>query len=94
MVKFNSTNTTAYRNKMYAGVAANKAKPCSGGYDQQLYSNVAALWARGPFIVSQNCECTQTAFLLWRDSNQEHYVCTMSSHGVCFSFDNTELQLN
>ncbi|WIA31514.1 hypothetical protein OEZ86_002406 [Tetradesmus obliquus] len=56
MVKFNSTNSTTVRNQMLVAVAGRSAKPCSGGYNQQKYENVAALWARGPFIVSQNSE--------------------------------------
>jgi hypothetical protein len=59
MVKFNSTNSTSVRNAMFAAVAAKSAKPCSGGYNRGLYANVAALWARGPFVVSQNCKYTE-----------------------------------
>jgi hypothetical protein len=56
MVKFNSTNSTSVRNAMFAAVAFDAASPCTGGYNQLAYKNVAALWAQGPFQVSQNCE--------------------------------------
>jgi hypothetical protein len=56
MVKFNSTNTTKVRNKMFHAVASNASRPCTGGYNKQLYANVAALWAEGCFRVSQTSE--------------------------------------
>jgi hypothetical protein len=56
MVKFNSTNSTKVRNKMFRAVARNVSRPCTGGYNRQTYANVASLWAQGPFKVSQNSE--------------------------------------
>jgi hypothetical protein len=58
MVKFNSTNSTKIRNRMFHAVASNASRPCTGGYNRQVYANVAALWAEGPFRVSQNSECS------------------------------------
>ncbi|WIA34876.1 hypothetical protein OEZ86_013169 [Tetradesmus obliquus] len=54
MVRFNSTNTTSIRDVMFNATGSVSASRCSGGYSRLLYANVAALWARGPFTVSQN----------------------------------------
>jgi hypothetical protein len=56
MIRFNSTTSFAIRDEMFRGVSTDAAKPCTGGYDQALYKNVAALFAKGPFKVSQNSE--------------------------------------
>jgi hypothetical protein len=57
-VRFNSTNTTQVRDEMWNGVGSpGIAKPCSGGYNTILYKNVAALFAKHKFTVSQNSEC-------------------------------------
>jgi hypothetical protein len=56
-VRFNSTNTTQVRDEMWNGVGSpGIAKPCSGGYNTILYKNVAALFAKHKFKVSQNSE--------------------------------------
>jgi hypothetical protein len=54
LVRFNSTNSTDVRDAMFNAVGSAGGSPCSGGYSRALYANVAALWARGPFNVSQN----------------------------------------
>jgi hypothetical protein len=56
MARFNSTNTTNVRDMMFGGVSTATAKPCAGGYNTTLYKNVATLFAKGPFKVSQNSE--------------------------------------
>lgn len=54
MVRFNSTTTTEAADIMFAGIAM--SSPCTGGYNKILYKKIAALFAAGPFTVSQNSE--------------------------------------
>jgi hypothetical protein len=56
MIRFNSTNSTEVRDMMFSGIGSGVAGPCTGGYNQWLFANVAALWAKGQFKVSQNSE--------------------------------------
>jgi hypothetical protein len=56
MIRFNSTNNTDVRDLMFGAVGTGAAGRCTGGYNTLLYRNVAALWAKGPFKVSQNSE--------------------------------------
>jgi hypothetical protein len=56
MVRFNSTTTTDVRDLMFGAVGTGAAGRCTGGYNKLLYRNVTALFARGPFKVSQNSE--------------------------------------
>jgi hypothetical protein len=58
MIRFNSTTTLDVRDMMFNGVSTAAANPCAGGYNTTLYKTVAALFARGPFKVSQNSECS------------------------------------
>jgi hypothetical protein len=56
MVRFNSTNTTEMADMMFAGIGSGAGRPCAGSYSRILYANMAALFAVGPFKVSQNSE--------------------------------------
>jgi hypothetical protein len=58
MVHFNGTTTTEVADIMFAGIGTRSARPCLGSYNRVLYPNVAALFALGPFKVSQNSEFT------------------------------------
>ncbi|WIA29780.1 hypothetical protein OEZ86_012254 [Tetradesmus obliquus] len=54
-VRFNSTTDTQVRDDMWAAVGSPKVtKLCTGGYNTTLYKNVAALFAKHKFKVSQN----------------------------------------
>lgn len=54
-VRFNSTNDTRVRDEMWTAIGApGVANLCSGGYNKILYKNVAALFAKHKFTVSQN----------------------------------------
>jgi hypothetical protein len=54
LVKFNGTSTTDVKDMMYDGVASRSSGPCQGLYNRTLFTNVAELWSKGPFAVSQN----------------------------------------
>ena len=61
LVRFNSTTTTAVKDTMYLGAVSG---PCVGGYNETLYSNVAALFK--DFKVSQNSEwLALQCFTVW-----------------------------
>jgi hypothetical protein len=54
-VRYNNTLDTRVRDNLWVGVGSvSLAKPCNGGYDDVLYSNVAALFAEHDLTVSQN----------------------------------------
>lgn len=59
MVRFNSTTTTDVADMMFAGIGTGGGRPCFGSYNKILYSNIAALFAVGPFKVSHNSESQQ-----------------------------------
>jgi hypothetical protein len=54
-VRYNNTLDTRVRDDLWVGVGSvSLATPCNGGYDDVLYSNVAALFAEHELTVSQN----------------------------------------